>query len=353
LTHRILFIDIVKGYGILLVVFGHNWFVLSQKGELFNIIFSFHIPLFFFISGVFFNHKKSLWTTVTSKSDSLLKPYFATLILLGFYNIAVKKVPIIKYTTGMLYGNGLTIPWEPLWFLTHLFIMSLAMWLLFFLFNRLELNETNKDLLMFVLFSAGVYVIKFAWMKNIYIFNQEITVPGLPFSMDILPVTLFFFYLGYRFKDKAINFKPSPPGFLISFTVFAALHYFLNYTIDFNLRIYDNFFISTIESLCGIYIICSISYYTTSSSTTSKLLSLAGQSSLFILIFHGFIQRKSFSVFANTLGLNHEISAILSFVAAGIVPIFMYRMIKRNRLLSTLYLPVRFRNDSAGKDNLS
>jgi fucose 4-O-acetylase-like acetyltransferase len=47
--------DIAKGIGILLVVFGHNSIVVDEKRELFNVMYSFHMPLFFFLSGLFFN----------------------------------------------------------------------------------------------------------------------------------------------------------------------------------------------------------------------------------------------------------------------------------------------------------
>jgi fucose 4-O-acetylase-like acetyltransferase len=51
---RLEHIDVAKGIGIILVVLGHNWIIRTEKGELFRIIFSFHMPLFFFLSGVLF-----------------------------------------------------------------------------------------------------------------------------------------------------------------------------------------------------------------------------------------------------------------------------------------------------------
>ncbi|MEO7862090.1 MAG: acyltransferase family protein [Nitrospirales bacterium] len=60
-------VDIAKGLGILLVVFGHNWIVLHEKGELFRVIFSFHVPLFFFLSGIFFKETTSLFSLIRSR----------------------------------------------------------------------------------------------------------------------------------------------------------------------------------------------------------------------------------------------------------------------------------------------
>ena len=51
---RINWIDQAKGIGILLVVIGH----MNIPQDLSKIIFSFHMPLFFFISGYLYNEKK-------------------------------------------------------------------------------------------------------------------------------------------------------------------------------------------------------------------------------------------------------------------------------------------------------
>lgn len=50
---RVLGIDIARGLGIAAVVLGHNWIVLHEKGELFRVIYSFHLPLFFFFLAYF------------------------------------------------------------------------------------------------------------------------------------------------------------------------------------------------------------------------------------------------------------------------------------------------------------
>lgn len=47
MKERDFFIDVLKGWGIILVIWGHS----SQF--LFNEIYSFHMPLFFFLSDVF------------------------------------------------------------------------------------------------------------------------------------------------------------------------------------------------------------------------------------------------------------------------------------------------------------
>ena len=81
MTGRVATIDIAKGISIILVVFGH-----SQLGHYYpninNALGLFRMPLFFFLSGVFFNSNSTLVYFIFKKSDALLKPYFVTLIII-------------------------------------------------------------------------------------------------------------------------------------------------------------------------------------------------------------------------------------------------------------------------------
>ena len=53
LAKRVQYIDIAKGIGIVLVVMGHNDFALISPFA-HKLIYSFHMPMFFFMSGMFF-----------------------------------------------------------------------------------------------------------------------------------------------------------------------------------------------------------------------------------------------------------------------------------------------------------
>ena len=78
MNNRNITIDIAKGLGIVLVVLGHNW-IAQENTELFEIIFSFHMPLFFFLAGVFVGDSNNIIDFIIKKTDALLKPYFVVL----------------------------------------------------------------------------------------------------------------------------------------------------------------------------------------------------------------------------------------------------------------------------------
>jgi len=340
-------IDITKGVGILIIVFGHNWIVFNPKGELFNIIFSFHVPLFFFLSGLFFNPFRSLSSTIVSKFDSLLKPYFVTLVLVGIADAIYKGDNFAYYFSKVLYGNGETIPWLwlQLWFLPHLFAVTVFSWLTIYAFHKIKINENLQYLFMFGLLIIGVNFIGFFWNLDVTFWSGTKTkLPGLPFSIDIIPITIFYFLIGYSLKSYVLKFKPSLIFVLLSLLIFLACHYFFNKTIDLNLRIYDGLFVPTFEAFSGIYLLLSISYMLQLDVTTSRLFSYFGSASLLILIFHRYFQSETFFFAANYLKGKYFLIAIFAFIVGSIIPLVMWSIIKKIDLLALFYLPIKTNN---------
>ena len=86
--------DIAKGIGIILVVLGHffpegspHWYAVMRQ-----IIYSFHMPLFLFISGFVYMHTRrniSYGSFLLKKARRIALPYF----LVSFLFIAIKLVP--------------------------------------------------------------------------------------------------------------------------------------------------------------------------------------------------------------------------------------------------------------------
>lgn len=72
-TYRIRYIDIIKGIGILLIVLGHAY---TNYPHIITAVYSFHIPLFFIISGVLFERNKA-WNRrwFIHKVRTILIPY--------------------------------------------------------------------------------------------------------------------------------------------------------------------------------------------------------------------------------------------------------------------------------------
>jgi len=82
------YIDIMKGIGILLVIIGHMQKIVNPV--VLTIIYSFHIPLFYFVSGLLYNEKNDRmnFKQYTKKiACSLLYPYLTLFILNMVYGV--------------------------------------------------------------------------------------------------------------------------------------------------------------------------------------------------------------------------------------------------------------------------
>lgn len=77
-TQRIDWIDQVKGFGIILVVYGHNFPSIEDY------IYSFHMPLFFLLAGIF-HPKKSNFQVIKKRVQQILIPYFLWSFLLFIF----------------------------------------------------------------------------------------------------------------------------------------------------------------------------------------------------------------------------------------------------------------------------
>lgn len=75
---RIEYIDILKGFGIILVVLGH----VTLNSDLYHFIYAFHMPLFFIVSGMFLHDKQGF---IRRQAKSLLIPYLSFGLLTFVY----------------------------------------------------------------------------------------------------------------------------------------------------------------------------------------------------------------------------------------------------------------------------
>src|SRR5215475_6603382 len=129
MSERVRIIDIAKGITIVCVAFTHSHLRNFLPG-LNESLALFRMPLFFFLSGIFFNEAIDFAELVLSKTDSLLKPYFVTLGALLLIDIMLGR-QFVTELKGILYGNGETIRSMPLWFLTHLWVLFIFSYLIF------------------------------------------------------------------------------------------------------------------------------------------------------------------------------------------------------------------------------
>jgi len=344
-------IDIARGIGIILVVLGHNWTVLQERGELFRVIYSFHLPLFFFLSGLFLKDGAGLGHFTRSRADALLKPYFAVLLLLGIGEmLAPHAVPVagttpLAYLSGVLYGTAPTIAWTPLWFLPHLFLASVLAIAVLRATRALPNRPAWLWLIACMLLAAGMVSIHWFWQidtgKTLSFMGLD-HLPGLPWSLDLLLVSTPFILFGFLLGKPVAAMRLHLLGFLASSFAFAALHSFGGETMDLNLRVYGSPLISTLQAALGIYLVLSISSLLQRYSVLRHPLAYIGSASLFILLFHYVLQGRAFLMLSH-ISDNEILVGAVSLVVGVLLPLPLFELVRRQRFLAVLLLPRRSR----------
>ncbi|MFZ1538741.1 MAG: acyltransferase [Chromatiaceae bacterium] len=129
-------VDYAKAIGIVLVVYGHVARGLFNAGipmdvplyeRVDSIIYSFHMPLFFFLSGIFFLHslhRRGSLALAANKMDTILYPYILWSLIQG-----LTEVWLSRYTNGKVPLTEVLSLWDPraqFWFLYALFLVMLA-----------------------------------------------------------------------------------------------------------------------------------------------------------------------------------------------------------------------------------
>ena len=119
--------DVMKGIGIILVLIGH----IPPGEKLFNIIYSFHMPLFFMVAGSFADLKKDSTEALKSDVRRLLVPALVTMafvVLLSpldyvedgnFMNVRTQLLSLLWL--GYANTKWGTFSIDSLWFLMALF----------------------------------------------------------------------------------------------------------------------------------------------------------------------------------------------------------------------------------------
>jgi fucose 4-O-acetylase-like acetyltransferase len=184
---RQVWVNYAKGIGIILVVFGHVNRGLYSAGISFSesgyqlldsVIYTFHMPLFFFLSGLFFVQsieRKGKAQFIVSKIDTLVYPYIIWSLLQGMV-----EVTLSRYTNNPSNMSDVftlfTQPRAQFWFLYALFMVFVVATLLY---NR---NRFNLILPLLIVASTLLYV-----------YSQTL---GNAFHINFVTRFMLFFLLG-------------------------------------------------------------------------------------------------------------------------------------------------------------
>lgn len=317
---RINFIDTAKGIGILLVVFGH----VNYNRDVLTFIYSFHMPLFFFISGMLFNSKsKSLGNFVKKKAQSLICPYvlfyvLAMLFYLLLDNLRYQNINWDKYASYLLQlfiaQGSRVIANVPLWFLPCLFSVEI----IYFFISKLK-----KPYIIGI--SIGLSVL--GWFLDSKF--SPIDTLFLPWSLDSAFFVMGFFSMGNLCSEHLVEYSNTIRSknhstlkilliFILCITFLIPLASF-NGKVSLGSKILHNGFLLYLTGLLGTFAVFNLGLI----FEKSKFLLYLGKNSLYIMAVH-YLLRDAFRFICKYNGLPlYRKTVLVETIPAAIIILFL------------------------------
>lgn len=338
MKERIAAIDIAKGIAILSVILAHT--LPFERGGLREVIYSFHMPLFFIVSGYTSSNPNNIWE-IFHRFFKILKklaiPMVTIWIVMLLYSLIFRYDGnysstgdfIIKKSLQLLYASGVTNSQLVIFGGGNIEALGFA-W--FFaamigakvMYDLLQLYLRNYWLLLFVI----LFSLDGVWLGRMYHF---------PMSLDISFAVLPFLWIGQELKRFGVSFDWRKC--FISLVSWALLWLVTNRYGNWNLemagRSYPLFPLCFIEAfagtMCVLYFSDLISRF---DNCIKHQLVVLGQGTLNILVIHciDFLWADLYMI-TDMVWIN-----ILIRVMLDLVIFYLYREIKSK--VSTAYLPV-------------
>lgn len=338
--------DIAKGIGILIIVFGHSWFVASSLDLLYPLLAVFILPLFFFLSGVFFKPEQPFVEMAVRKADALLKPFFFTMLVYILIRDLLRGQALLPDIGGVLYASVDTIPWQALWFLPHFWVAILFGWVMLRLMQHLGLSLAMSCVVITLQLMLGIWTLPWFWQVPVTVGGQTWTMPGLPFSIDVTLISSTYFIFGYLLRDVLRRHQSSLLTLLGAMALFAVVFIYSWDTMDLAQRRYDHWLWTSLLAVIGVYVCWALAGVMMVSGLLTRAMTYIGQSTLILLIFHGEIQHKTVDLMER-FGLHPLLSASIGLVVAVVVPLMIGEVIKRVAFLRFFYFPFPVRKAPA------
>lgn len=167
---RLDWIDNLRGFGMILVVWGH----MNLPYIMETVIYSFHMPLFFFISGYLYRAKEEHFViAIKRKATGMLIPYlfFAAISIpfgIGLSLVQDTTISISSIFINYFYLDG-SVGWNsPLWFLIVLFFIEI----IYIVIDKLKWNNLFLIVLSFILgYGFSVTHMEFPFGINIVFYG--------------------------------------------------------------------------------------------------------------------------------------------------------------------------------------
>ena len=327
---RVRWIDIARGIGIFFVIYGH----FLDKDSYRYLIYSFHIPLFFFLSGIIFRYKtqENFFFFLRKNIKTILLPYFLFAFLQLLFWVIFTKPPettmseIMKQFLGIFYGsgsNGQLAFDSVLWFLPCLFVTKIG----FAIIARLVKNTYIIGGILFLFSLIG------------YGFSVMYPHTKLPFQTESALSAIVFFGLGFLWSHyEKPTFLLERCGkylflvFVICCIYFADINFYLyGHQIDMRLNRLNNYFFFYFAAFSGILACLSFSIML----KKNNILEYIGKYSLLLFAWHPLLIPYSLQAFSH-IRMKKDLAPIFPFfytISTILFLLFIFWLIRKLRII--------------------
>ena len=241
-NQRIKSLDIAKAIGIILIVLGH----ISENPSITKLVYSFHVPLFFIISGYLYRQNQKITVYLKKKVKTILIPYFIFGLLSYIYWFFLERYfrtqdinPLIPFCNLFIARSGEYnfIENAPLWFLPCLFCTEI----IFDLLRRFF----KKDYILFI----SILIISICGC----IYN-EMNFVSLPLELNTALIAIGFYYCGYiwnRKIEKKFKSKVNKKWLTVILIVISLISVLIISEINKGIYMYDEIYNNYILAYIG------------------------------------------------------------------------------------------------------
>lgn len=273
---RIEWIDIAKGIAIVAMIIGHS---VEYGGTIRNFIFSFHMPLFFILSGYTYKIPETMHDLMHQLKKDLRHIYLPCLVTVWIYQVLRtiadgNGFDLIFIVRKLIWGNGCSytrgdydfLGIGAIWFLIALLLAKL-------LYGFFQMRAKDHEIIGFyiVLAYVGILIGRKIWLTQ---------------NLDIVLIAVLFLHVGRLLKTKEEQIR----RYVIALSCISAVIWLWMLEngryIEMATRQYPMGILCILEAVCGTFLVIQASKFLQNLRIIKEVFVFLGRHTLEILCIH-------------------------------------------------------------------
>lgn len=318
-------VDLLRLVGLAAVVAGHVW-----NSEVSNeLLYSWHVPIFFFLSGYFWREERGIKSEIAARTRSLIRPYLFWLAVIsaGFVIVHVLQGTLdYKVIAALLLGGSyLTRPFSAFWFVTALAFATV-------LYRAIALRRW----MLLVVVGSGL---AFAYLA-------PETLASIPLGLGVAIPALVFILAGHYIKTLRLEKRLGSSAW-VALLLFSLALFLFGYVRPLDIKAGD--FGTPVLSIVFSTVIClsltalSLEVGGNIDPTRFKWISELALESLVVVLAHAAVI---------WIIAPFDLSSVVEFIAAVLVPVLTSVLLRRMPKLWELGTGAKAKTESLAADQL-